>query len=275
MSSFNDLRAIAVDAAKRAGVRLVYAPDWDNPAHRADGAWAPDTAFLVHHLAGTGDGAVAWVQGRSYEFSPIPAIQYVARRDGSLILNYGEKCYHAGGGGPQVLAGRSIQRDAGNAYFVGVEIESEGKRQVISATDRGGITPAQVNTVGHLTAAWCRHYGRPASAVENHKDWAPDRKIDTLWPKGFWQQQTLARLGGAVAKPPAKPAAIAAASLFPIGDVDMVFLDPQLGYIWVVDRTYKRLSKADAILWAKRNGQKGKIDKLPHTWVERNLKAVA
>lgn len=83
---------------------------------------------------------------------------------------------------------------------------------------------------------------------------------------------SLTPLKGAIANRP--PVVVVPKSKLLIGDTDMVCLDPQVGYIWIVDRTYKRLSKADAILWAKRNGQKGVIEKIPHTWVNQHLTEV-
>lgn len=265
MSTFADLRAIAVDAAKHAGVKLVYARDWNNPGHRASGSFHPDTMFLVHHLAGFGDAAVEWCRGQTYEYRPVPAIQFIARWDGTLVLNYGEHCYHAGKGGPQTVAGRSVPKDMGNHYAVGVEIESLGTKQVISEDDHRGISPAQVRTVSHLAASWCRHYDRPVSAVQNHKDWAPTRKIDTLWPKAFWQQQVtnaLAAYGSSTVDEPSTPAT-PASPVIPSEEDDVKVYTDGKGNFWISNMLVKRkVSSRDANIAISRLGLKG-AEKIP------------
>lgn len=207
MSVVADLRSIGTDAARSAGVTLLLAPQWDDPSCRAGGSYAPDSGFLVHHTAGVGAGVVDWLRGKTYQYKPIPAIQFCVRRDGTIVLIFADKCYHAGAGGPEALAGKYIPKDAGNSYFVGVEIESRGTKRVVSENDDRGITPAQVNSVGHLAAAWCRRYGRPITAVQNHKDWAPTRKIDTLWPASFWRAEVSKRLAVGPQTPAAAPPA--------------------------------------------------------------------
>ncbi|KWW97387.1 hypothetical protein LI90_4359 (plasmid) [Carbonactinospora thermoautotrophica] len=126
---------------------------------------------IWHHTAGSlAGGPTASLQtcirGRSDVPGPLCQV-YVGRDLAVRVVTYG-RANHAGAGGPW----RDVPRDSGNAYFVGVEVESTGN----PATEPW--TPQMLDVCRRVMAGILDHIGQPADRLIGHKEWAPGRKPD-------------------------------------------------------------------------------------------------
>lgn len=76
-------------------------------------------ATTVHHWAGVGDGAAAWMAQQGT--SDYPYCNIIVRRDGRVRLLSALSAWHCGVGGPYGKAG--IPKDAGHLMMFGIEME--------------------------------------------------------------------------------------------------------------------------------------------------------
>lgn len=73
---------------------------------------------MVHHWAGIGDGAQAWMEARDGAY---PYCNNTVRRDGRVIVLSALSAWHSGTGGPWNKAG--VPKDAAHLMVWGVEME--------------------------------------------------------------------------------------------------------------------------------------------------------
>lgn len=103
--------------------RLEFWPGWD----RRGRPWSGGIRGVIqHHIAGVGDGAVKWCDGKSSGFA-YPFCNVVIRRDGTVIVMSVLSAWGSGRGGPWPRAG--IARDQAHLYTWQIEFESWGRKE--------------------------------------------------------------------------------------------------------------------------------------------------
>jgi len=113
------------------------------------------------------------------------ACHIVVGRDGKFQIIAGRGAYHAGVGGPMTVNGKSIPRNLGNRYLIGIEIEASSTSKVNKKnreTPKSGMNPAQFEAVAKYCAALFDALGWETDAAIRHQDWAPGRKVDVGIP---------------------------------------------------------------------------------------------
>ncbi len=211
-------------AVKASGVHLVLEGGWDALnicGWVTPNLWHP-IGVVLHHTANSGapgnSPSLGWVLHPG-SLAPVRACHFLVARDGTVHLITAEGCYHAGGGGPLAVDGFTVPQDMGNAYFYGIEVESKGEDQSVTAkptglaADSDGMTPAQVVATTNLTAALVHLIGKNETAVIRHRDWAPGRKTDVLQPLAFWRNLIHARLQLILHPTPTPPPVLPSVSL--------------------------------------------------------------
>lgn len=178
-------------AVKRSGVKYELCEGWDDPAHQADGIWAP--AYVIQHHTANGGAAgnnpsLAWCVRGTYP--PVRNCHFLIGRDGTVFVVYAYKAYHAGKGGPGHWGdGPAVQADSMNGRAFGIEVESQGMTAATTATD--GFTDAQWASLAALNAALLDLLGAVGEGrIINHKTWAPTRKVDTRFTDASIQART-------------------------------------------------------------------------------------
>lgn len=176
-----------------AKIPAVYEKGWDTPGIDPYRSSFRPVGVVLHHTANGGAKGNTpsldfCVRGT---YPPVRNCQFLIGRDGAVHVVAGAGCYHAGAGGPLTVNGYTIQKDQGNRYLYGIEIESKGTAAHVTAgpNDANGFTPAQILSASRLTAALCRLLGTDDRAVIRHRDWAPGRKSDVLQPLSWWKEQ--------------------------------------------------------------------------------------
>jgi len=113
------------------------------------------------------------------------ACHIVVGRDGKFQIIAGRGAYHAGVGGPMTVNGKSIPRNLGNRYLIGIEIEASSTRKVRKKnrrTPKNDMNPAQFTAVAKYCAALFDLLDWETDAAIRHQDWAPGRKVDVGIP---------------------------------------------------------------------------------------------
>jgi len=142
------------------GLKVVPVSGWKTRS--ANSTTFTPQAVLCHHTAGAATGNAPSLR---YITDNVLS-QFVLGRDGTVHIVSGNRCNHAGVGGPL----RGIPKDAGNRYTWGIEAENTG---------RGEPWPAvQLEAYYKLAAALCDMHRVDQEAVFAHKEWAPTRKTD-------------------------------------------------------------------------------------------------
>lgn len=163
------------------GVKVDFAPGWDNTANAAQGDW--QVGYLIGHDTGTGvpasrlrvNHSQEWIcYGRKDALAvAVRACNSYTRRDGTLVIIAAYKTWHAGVGGP--YQGITSM----NAHSWGHESESQG-----GVWD---LTPGMNYATTVLYKFLLDYFNIPLTHLINHKTWAPGRKIDTMKPDTWWQ----------------------------------------------------------------------------------------
>lgn len=125
-------------------------------------------AMVDHHTAGVGEGVIAYMRNKGGRY---PFCNSCPRRDGSLhVFSYGSVWGSGEGSWPYVP--KIWANDLLHEVAWQTEIESSGVKP--------DFTDVQLETLGRQNAALV-DLGVPAGNEINHRDWAPRRKIDTLY----------------------------------------------------------------------------------------------
>jgi N-acetylmuramoyl-L-alanine amidase len=153
------------------------------------GPWTP-TAVLMHHTGGapTGDEPSLGYIIRGSSTVPGPLSQILVARSGEVHLICEGRANHAGKGAG--LAGHGVPADQGNTFCWGIEVESTG-----TAPD---WPPVQWDAANLTARVLLDSMGQPVGRVWRHRDYAPTRKVDTVY--------ALAEHRAAVAGAPTDPA---------------------------------------------------------------------
>lgn len=95
--------------------KLKFADGWNTRGR----PWAYGIrGAMVHHWAGIGDGAQAWMEARDGAY---PYCNNTVRRDGTVIVLSALSAWHSGAGGPWNKAG--VPKDAAHLMVWGIEME--------------------------------------------------------------------------------------------------------------------------------------------------------
>ena len=191
-------------ALRRAGLNVSYEPGWETPANDPFGV-SPSHGVIMHHTANSGargdHPSLYWMMNN--QFYPVRAAHFLVGRSGKIMCVASRGAYHAGAGGPVRVDGRSVPKDQGNKYLVGIEIESKGTSKSTTARidEVDGYTPEQIESASKLAAALCDLMGVSHRAVITHAAWTNGefdgnprlptygRKNDTLLGVGFWRRR--------------------------------------------------------------------------------------
>lgn len=172
--------------------KVVYHSGWDNSRNAGNGSFDP-RYVIMHHTAGT-NSLSTLLPGGTYDDAC--GSHFLIDADGTIHVLTAGRAYHAGAGGPW----NEVPEDSMNGYGWGIEIESLGTSQNMPAV--------QIEAAAAVAAGLLREMNRSTSYVLNHKDWAPSRKVDTVYSRSFWQDKineeddmpTADEIGVAVAK---------------------------------------------------------------------------
>lgn len=159
-------------ALKDHGLNPVLWPGWNTRGR----TWEYGLRALVdHHTSGVGDGVVEWCHNTDGRY---PYVNAFVGRDGRYHLLSALSCWGSGKGGPWpgVAAADSLHLVAYQT-----EVESWGVKP--------DFTSAQLELLGRGNAALV-DLGVPADHEINHRDWAPGRKDDTLYPVQVLRENT-------------------------------------------------------------------------------------
>jgi hypothetical protein len=176
------------------------------------GSWSssnPLIGVMVHHTAGASVtkenpvGSLEWLKNAVIDGSPLvgaPACnQVIGGYPGSSYILCGRIAYHSGAG-PQtgaytLKAGLNIPNGLANYRLWGIEVQSRGLVR--------DFTDYQLEQIYRSTAAlWdlCGFHDS-GKTIMNHKDWAPLRKNDTLYPREKWVEGAKIYLTSNAGKP--------------------------------------------------------------------------
>lgn len=144
---------------------LSVEPGW---ATRGRPWWNGIRGTMIHHWAGVGDGAAAWMAQQGT--SDYPYCNIIVRRDGRVRLLSGLSAWHSGVGGPWGKAG--VPKDLAHLSVFGVEMEGP-----LSSTRYGkdDMTEKQWKRVAQINCAIREVAGSDAfpnfRRVIRHRDW--------------------------------------------------------------------------------------------------------
>ena len=173
--------------------RLSYYSSWDQY-----GSWpgGKPSGIMMHHTAGVGPGVLEWMARNPDAGKPV--VQAMVARDAKAhILAYGGTGWGAGEGSTDQLKDPKYSQLANDLNKLGgasstlwqVEVESQGLKQDFSSQ--------MFDTIARMSAAikefsgWNSFSGK----IINHKDWAPGRKNDTLYPASVFEGNANGVLG--------------------------------------------------------------------------------
>jgi LysM repeat protein len=198
----------AVGEMRRQGLRVVEVSGWRQRGRPLP--YGPLVGVVFHHDASSRGSGVKGslgtiVKGRSDV--PGPLAQFQVGRDGTWFVVASGRSNHAGKGG----AWRSVPRDSGVRYLIGVETANNGvdepwSAQLLDSLDLGFACILKV-------------LGRGPAWLIGHKEWAPGRKID---PGNIGMDRWRARVGAELrritgqqpAEPPHKPTPVKPATTY-------------------------------------------------------------
>lgn len=123
---------------------------------------------MVHHWAGVGDGAAAWMAQQGS--SAYPYCNIIVRLDGRVRLLSGLSAWHSGLGGPWGRAG--VPKDAAHLSVFGIEMEGPQPGTKYGVDD---MTDIQWKRVAQINCAIREVAGAEAfpnfQRVIRHRDW--------------------------------------------------------------------------------------------------------
>ncbi|WP_055693361.1 N-acetylmuramoyl-L-alanine amidase [Streptomyces prasinopilosus] len=190
------------------GITVLEVGDWRDHNRNSKGPWGEVHGVMIHHTVTRGTATTVRMCRDGYPGLPGPLCHGVIAKDGTVhLVGYG-RANHAGLGDPDVL--RAVINEVkpptdneastdGNRHFYGFECENLGD----------GVDPwppEQIEAIGRVITAICRHHGWGARSALRHLDWQPG-KIDPRGPGMDWDDiltRVTARLAGD--KPDPKPA---------------------------------------------------------------------
>jgi peptidoglycan hydrolase-like protein with peptidoglycan-binding domain len=178
---------------RAAGLKVAETPGW---ADRGRGEMGDVRGVVCHHTAtataapGNMPSLALLIQGRSD--LPGPLAQLGLGRDGTFYVIAAGRANHAGEG---AWAGVS-----GNSRFIGIEGENAGTREAMPWPD------VQMDAYRRGVAAILRKLGTDESMCCGHREYAPKRKIDTLFDMDEFRSSVRALLQGTGATRPLIPA---------------------------------------------------------------------
>ncbi len=152
-------------------------------------------AIMVHHTAGAATssknphnpgnqtganaGVVQWCLHPSSQY---PYCNLTIDRDGTVYVNSLLSVWHSGEGSVDGTHWERLALPDDNAHLgtLGIEVVSKGQRR--------DFTRAQKASLDAVAVAARQAYGWRGFRyrIMNHKDWAPDRKTDSLYPWSYW-----------------------------------------------------------------------------------------
>ena len=165
--------------AALAGLRVRFAPRWDDGGIAGRGMFEPRFVML-HHTAGVNSYA-GLATGAYGDHEPIPGAHILVNRDGSIWVLSRFRTYHAGRG-----SGFGVPDDAMNGFAWGIEIEDLGIGQT--------MTEAQIEATAALSAGLLESMGVGVEALIEHEQWSSTGKVDTRYPLAFWRDRVTAHL---------------------------------------------------------------------------------
>lgn len=177
-----------IKAAKVSGVKYETDESWLKVDPYRDG-FQP-VGVIWHHTAcntfAKGDmPSLNWCRNPGEFAGTARACHIVVGRSGKLQIIAGRGAYHAGEGGPMKVNEKSIPKDAGNRFLIGVEIEASSTKKVNRRnfqTPKSGMNPVQFEAVARFCAALFDELDWKTEGAIRHRDWAPLRKIDVEIP---------------------------------------------------------------------------------------------
>ena len=146
---------------------------WHHTAGAATSSTDPDHPG---NRRGANSGVVAWVHHPSSDY---PYANLTLDRDGTVYINTADgSCWHSGEGS---FRGTRWERlgvgdNAAHLYTLGVEVVSKGLEADFTRAQWKAIDA--INVAAREAAGWNGWKYR----ITQHKEWAPRRKIDCLYP---------------------------------------------------------------------------------------------
>lgn len=150
---------------KQQGLTVRKVKGWKT---RSAGSFDP-VGVCLHHTATpptSGDTPAAGIVTHGRSDLPGPLCNILIGRSGTVLLVATGRSNHAGLGGPL----HDIPENDGNSHLVGIECENNGL---------GEPWPEeQLRAMTVVSAVILERLGQPARMCIDHKQWAPNRKID-------------------------------------------------------------------------------------------------
>ena len=167
------------------GVKVEVVPGWKTRGR--DGAFAV-IGKMNHHTASpstSGPRPALGIVTHGRSDLPGPLANFLAPRNGGIIIVAAGRCNHGGTGGPF----RFVGKDAANATCLSVEIENNGVGEK--------YPPDQMLSIAVLNAVLLKRLNRGKWSSIGHKEYT-SRKIDPSFDLGSFRQRvgrTLKTLG--------------------------------------------------------------------------------
>lgn len=176
------------DVLQRVNLKTAEVPEWRGRGREEMGRVR---GVIIHHTVGAPTGNMPslnlLVKGRSDLRGPLA--QLGLGRDGTFYIIAAGRANHAGDG-----EWRGIR--TGNSSFIGIEVENTG-------APNDTYPDVQITALRLGVAAILKHIRADATMVCGHKEYAPARKIDPLWPVAPFREAVAALLARGV--PPLAP----------------------------------------------------------------------
>ena len=161
------------DVLKMAGLKVSVVPGWENRGRRDVGRIF---GVICHHTAGPKTGNMPSLNTliNGHSTLPGPLAQLGLGRDGTYFVIAAGRANHAGKAthnGKGILKGLTN----GNSNFIGIEAENTGLKTDLPWPE------VQMDAYRRGVAAILKHIGQGKDFCVAHKEYAPGRKIDTLF----------------------------------------------------------------------------------------------
>lgn len=187
------------DVLKMAGLKVSLVEGWEN---RGSGDVGRIFGVICHHTAGPRTGNMpsltTLINGRAGLSGPLA--QLGLGRDGTFFVIAAGRANHAGKG-----IWKGVRN--GNSNFIGIEAENTGLRTDLPWPE------VQMDAYRRGVAAILKHIGQGEDFCAGHKEYAPKRKIDTLFDMNAFRSTVATIMRGTApapqlipaVEPPAKP----------------------------------------------------------------------
>src|SRR4051812_40666635 len=160
------------DVLRDAGVAVVEQDGWQTRA-RSSGGYSSGKPWCVmwHHTASSVNASASSdANYMSYSADSKPVANLLIARDGTAWVLAGGATNTNGKGMARSFSRGTVPADSMNTYAIGMEIQNSGIGQSYSQ--------ACINACFKVSTALCRAYGLAPDDVDQHVNYAPDRKID-------------------------------------------------------------------------------------------------